>query len=994
MADERLWQSLEEWEGPCTPGGTDRPAFATLPEMLLNRRAFLRLAGGGLAMSALAACSGPPQEQIVPAVNMPPELTPGKPLYYASALSYQGYARGILVECHEGRPTKIEGNPLHPASLGATDATTQAAIRTLWDAHRSRTPLRDGQPATWDRFVVELTRQRLRHGSDDGAGLRILLEPTTSPSLLAQLAALQRTFPEARFFHYLPVDDRNARAGAVLAFGEAADMHARLTEADVIVALDCDFLGDHPDALRLAAEFAQRREPERNGGTMNRLYVLECSPSLTGAMADHRLAMRSAEVHASAAALAQSLGIVSPAHGPAPTPALRRLADDLRASGGRSVVLAGARQPAAVHALAHAMNVHLGNVGKTIDYHAPVRSPADDLSRLVDDMARGAVQSLVILGANPVYTAPVDLAFRTHLARVPFSVHLGLYQDETALACRWHVPQTHAMETWGDLRASDGSVTICQPMIAPLFGAHSERELLALLAGDANPTAYKLVRAHWEKAWGGVAAPDRTAPPRDGRSGRVATTDAFTARWQKVLQDGVVAGTAEPFKAVKWRGHAVAPTPVPAAGIELNFLPDPTVGDGRDAPNPWLQELPKPLTRLTWDNALLVAPRTAERLGLAHMGFADVRFGERRLRAPVWVTPGHAEDAVSLHLGYGRQAGSPVALGHGVNAYALRLHATPDFVSRVEVSGVAGRYRFASGQGHDRMEGRDLVRRAILADYRRNPHFARYDVGLEQGPGLFEPFPYTGYKWGMSVNLNTCTGCSACVVACQAENNIPSVGKDEVRKGRKMHWLRIDRYYLGDPAAPRTLFQPVPCMQCENAPCEPVCPVAASVHDDEGINVQVYNRCIGTRFCSNNCPYKVRRFNFLQYAEDEQVANHQRNPDVTVRMRGVMEKCNYCLQRIAAGRIAAELAGRPLRDGEVVTACQAVCPTRAIVFGDLNDPRSAVNAQKALPRSYALLAELHTRPRTTYLAKLENPATHGPESLSPPHTAAEPERPG
>jgi len=974
MADQRLWQSLEEWEGAFTPGGTDGPVFAALPEMLLNRRDFLRLAGGGLATGALAACSGPPQEYIVPAVNMPPELTPGKPLFYASALSHQGYARGILVECHEGRPTKIEGNPLHPASLGATDAATQAAIRTLWDAHRSRTPLQDGQPATWDRFVAELTNQRLRHGRDHGAGLRILLEPTTSPSLLAQLAALQQTFPEAWFFHYLPVDDRNARAGAVLAFGEAVDVHARLAEADVIVALDCDFLGDHPDALRLAAEFAQRREPERNGGTMNRLYVVECAPSLTGAMADHRLALRSAEVHAAAAALAQALGATSSDNVPAPTPALRRLANDLRATRGRSVVLVGARQPPAVHALAHALNDHLGNVGKTIDYRAPVRSPADDLSRLVDDMAGGAVQTLLILGANPVYTAPVDLAFHTHLARVPFSVHLGLYQDETAQVCRWHVPQTHALETWGDLRAPDGSVTICQPMIAPLFGGHSERELLALLAGDANPAAYKLVRGYWEKTWGGVAAPDRTAPPRDNETGRVANPDAFTARWQKALQDGVIDGTAAPVKAMKWRGHAVAPPAVPESAIELNFLPDPTVGDGRDASNPWLQELPKPLTKLTWDNALLVAPRTAERLGLAHTGFADVRLGERRLRAPVWITPGHGEDAVSLHLGYGRQAGSPVALGHGVNAYALRLHAPPDFVSGVEVSAAAGRYAFASGQGHDRMEGRDLVRRATLADYRRNPHFARYDATLEQGSGFFEPFPYTGYKWAMSVNLNTCTGCSACVVACQAENNIPSVGKDEVRKGRKMHWLRIDRYYLGDPAAPRTLFQPVPCMQCENAPCEPVCPVAASIHDDEGINVQVYNRCIGTRFCSNNCPYKVRRFNFLQYAQDEQVANHQRNPDVTVRMRGVMEKCNYCLQRIAAARIAAELAGRPLRDGEVVTACQAVCPSRAIVFGDLNDPHSAVNAQKSLPRSYALLAELHTKPRTTYLAKLENSA--------------------
>jgi molybdopterin-containing oxidoreductase family iron-sulfur binding subunit len=973
MSHDTPWQSLAEYAEEHSPVTGDLPPREALPTLLLNRRDFLRLTGGALAFSALAACSGPPREQIVPWVKAPPEYTPGQPLFYATALPRHGYARGVLVECHEGRPTKIEGNLHHPASLGATDAATQAEIRTLWDANRSRSPLRAGEPAAWSSFVAALTERRHLHQADGGAGLRLLLEPTTSPSLLAQLEALRKMFPGVRWYHHAALDDRNAAAGARLAFGRPLEIYPHLDRADVIVSFDCDFLGDHPDAVRLAAGFARRRDPEQNEGRMNRLYHFECNPSLTGAMADHRHVLRSSEIHAAALALAAELGVGPGAATTLPGPELKRLAEELRASRGRCLLLAGDRQPPEVHALIHTLNAQLGNHGATIDYLPPVRTPVDDLAPLLAEIDAGRVRTLLILGANPCYTAPADAAFEARLRTVPFSAHLGLYGDETARACLWHLPQAHPLETWGDLRATDGTVTLCQPMIAPLFDGRSAQEVIATLLGTPDPAPYFLLRTFWEREWGGVAPPDRRAPPRDEATA-ITATDPFSQRWIASLQAGVVAGSALPPAAVHARARDPAPPSPSAAGIELNFFPDPTVEDGHLAPNPWLQELPKPITKLTWDNALLLAPRTAARLGLRQGQLAEVRHRGGRLRSPVWIAPGHADEAATLHLGYGRRAGSPVSVGHGFDANLVRHADAPHFDIGASIVGLEEEHAFAVGQGGDRMEGRDLLRRATLAEYREHPHFAAYDRTADEDTGLFPPFPYTGYAWAMAVNLNTCTGCSACVVACQAENNIPTVGKEEVRLGRKMHWLRIDRYYVGPPEAPQTLFQPVPCMQCENAPCEPVCPVEASVHDGEGINVQVYNRCIGTRFCSNNCPYKVRRFNFLQFTQDEPVSNHQRNPDVTVRMRGVMEKCNYCLQRITRARIAAEREARTLRDGEVVTACQAACPTGAILFGDRNDPASAVNARKGLPRDYTLLAELRTRPRTTYQARLTNPA--------------------
>jgi molybdopterin-containing oxidoreductase family iron-sulfur binding subunit len=586
------------------------------------------------------------------------------------------------------------------------------------------------------------------------------------------------------------------------------------------------------------------------------------------------------------------------------------------------------------------------------------------------------VDTLIILGGNPVYDAPADLEFGRALERVPLSVHSGLLVDETADRCKWHVPAAHELETWGDARAFDGTLTIQQPLIAPLYGGKSAIELLGLLTGQLGFTSHDVVRATWQQRFGKEQLEDR---------------------WSEALRNGVVANTAASFEHVALLEKPPAPAAAraeqvqPAGGtatapageateaaIEIVFRPDPFLWDGRYAQVAWLQELPRPLTRLTWDNAAMMGPRLAARLGVQNGDVVELALEKRSTRAPVWIVPGHADDAVTLPLGWGRTAAGAVGSRRGVSAYALRSSTAPWFARGLRLTRLDERQTLASVQGHNRMAGRDIIRGASLQAYRANPDFAKKQADIEPPESLYPNYSYPDHAWGMSIDLTSCIGCGACTIACQAENNIPTVGKQQVLIGREMHWIRVDRYEEGPLETPRTAFQPVPCMQCEHAPCETVCPVEASIHDTEGINVQVYNRCVGTRFCENNCPYKVRRFNFFRYALDMPSLNAMRNPDVTVRMRGVMEKCNYCLQRIVRARIVADRENRALHDGEVVTACQAVCPTQAIVFGDLNDPRSQVRIAKSSPRNYALLGELDTRPRTTYLARIVNTSAEEP----------------
>jgi molybdopterin-containing oxidoreductase family iron-sulfur binding subunit len=996
----RYWRCLEELAE--TPEFQDylrrefpSDAYWTDPA---SRRTFLRLMGASLALAGVgvSGCSSEPPEKIVPYVRAPEEIVPGRPLWFASAVGLGGFATGVLVESHMGRPTFVAGNEKHPDSLGAIDPFAQATVLTLYDPDRSQGVMQGAKTGTWDNFLLAAVEALDAQRAKQGAGLHVLTETVTSPTLARQLRALKAAFPKLVWHQYEPVNRDNARDGALLVYGEDVATRYQLDKANVIVALDADPLASGPGRLRYARDFAARREPGPSG--INRLYAVEASPSVTGAMADHRLAIPARKIAGFAHSLAKALGVEVP---PPPGGALSAreekwiaaLVRDLQKNKGASVVIAGDGQKPVVHALAHTMNQVLGNVGKTVVHTAPVEEEPvkqlESLRALVRDLDAGQVDALFILGGNPVYTAPADFTFADRLKKAKFSAHVSLYNDETSAACRWHVPLAHELETWGDLRAFDGTATIQQPLIAPLYGGHSAAELIAALLKDPNRGSYEIVRETWKQTWG----------EKD-----------FEARWRTAVHDGIVAGSERPAKEVALKEKPPAPMPAPSSGeLELVFRPDPTIWDGRFANNGWLQELHKPWTKLTWDNAVLVSVKTAERLGLKTDGLTGestlvaLRHGDYSVVAPVWVTPGHADDSVTVHLGYGRTRAGRVGNGAGFNAYTIRTSNALEFVSGLEITRTGDTFPLATTQHHHSMEGRDFVRLATLGEGNtlhfehpvhehepgpddtlypgfpeevvgRNPH-QKVPEGQQGSLPILTEHDTKGHAWGMVVNLNTCIGCNACVTACQAENNIVVVGKDQVIRGREMHWINIDRYFEGNNLdEPEVLHQPRLCMHCENAPCELVCPVAATVHDAEGINTMVYNRCVGTRYCANNCPYKVRRFNFYQFADlhsPTEALLH--NPEVTVRARGVMEKCTFCIQRINQARYAAEIEGRRIRDGEVVTACQGACPTRAITFGDINDPSSQVARLKESERNYGMLTELNTRPRVTYLAKLRNP---------------------
>ncbi len=938
------------------------PSEATVASDPLSRREMLRLMGASLALAGLGACTRAPGETIVPYVNAPEDFVPGRPLFFASAMSLGGFGLGVLVESQMGRPTKVEGNTLHPASLGATNPFAQAAVLTLYDPDRSPAVTHLGRISSWDGAVAALKDQVSAQRLKGGAGLRILTERVTSPTLAAQIKMILAAFPQAKWHQYEPITHANSHDGARLAFGADVATRYRLDDADVVVSLEADFLGAGPSHVRDARRFATRRNPHGDRG-MNRLYVLESSPSVTGTMADHRQRILSRDI--SPAALALARAISAPPNRQAPSDVLAGLdaflsaaAYDLLQHRGTSLVIAGEQQPPVVHALAHFMNDRLGNVGRTVEYSDPIEAaPVDDmqsLRELIADMDRGSVELLVIVGANPAFTAPRDQPFADRLSRVKFALHLGLYADETAALCHWHIPQAHDLEAWSDVRAFDGTVTIVQPLIAPLYDGKSAHELLSVILDGTERSGYDQVREFWR------------AQRLEG---------AFEERWTKALSDGVVDGTALSSRTVSLSASlddlASIASRNQLQGVEIVFHADPTIWDGRFANNGWLQELPKPVTKLTWDAAASISPATARRLGCETGDVVRLSYRDAAIETPVWILPGQADESVSVTMGYGRRRGGRIATGLGFDAYALRTSDAPWIGGSVTITKTGRRYELVSTQQHFSMEGRDLVRvlnrdRLDQANASENP---------EPSASLYPDYQYPGHAWGMAIDLNACIGCGACTIACQAENNIPVVGKREVSRGREMHWIRVDRYFAGEPDEPAIYHQPVPCMHCENAPCELVCPVGATVHSEDGLNQMVYNRCVGTRYCSNNCPYKVRRFNFFQYADwTTPSLKGLRNPDVSVRSRGVMEKCTYCVQRINAAKIDAEKDDRAIRDGEIVTACQAVCPSQAIVFGDLNDRGSRVAALRADPRNYGLLTELNTRPRTTYLSRVRNPS--------------------
>ncbi len=983
---KRFWQSLEELSETKEYRDfleNEFPANAETAPEGINRREMLKLAAASAALAGLSACTKLPTERIVPYVKPPEEIIPGKPLFYATSMPLAGIATGLLVESQMGRPTKIEGNPEHPGSLGGTDVFAQASVLTLYDPDRSQTEVFDGRISTWGAFVTAMGNVRSQL-APKGTGIRILTETVTSPTLAAQIRGLLSQFPEAKWHQYEPCGRDNEREGARLAFGRPVNTVYRFDQADVIVSLDSDFLSSGAGHVRYAREFSSRRAIEGPQSKLNRLYVVESMPTNTGAMADHRKPLSPSAVSGFAHQLAVSVGVAAPNGVNTPVGEIfaewtRAVARDLEQHRGSCLVIAGEAQPAMVHTLAHAMNAALGNVGKTVVYTEPLEAnpvnEVESLRDLVNDLNAGKVDLLVILGGNPVYDAPADFDFGPALLKAKLRVHLGLYYDETGELCHWHVPEAHYLESWSDARAYDGTIGIIQPLIAPLYDGHSAHDVIAILAGQAGKSGHDLVRDYWK---GQRAEKDK----------------AFEAFWERSLHDGLMAGTALPPISVSPRPDFAkqeagqTPEGDPNA-LEITFRPDPTIFDGRFANNGWLQELPKPITKLTWDNAAMVSPTTAQKLGLKHGEYVKLQLQGRETKAGIVLVPGHADDSVTLHLGYGRRRAGNVGTGPGFNAYFLRTSRALWIGKGLRVEKTGQKYYFAVTQhqyiidqeGHPAEQEsenafrRDLVRVATLEEFRKDPNFAKEAAEeASKGLSLYPGYKYEGYAWGMAIDLNRCVGCNACVVACQSENNIAVVGKEQVMRGRAMHWIRVDTYFRGGLENPEIYYEPLPCMQCENAPCEVVCPVGATTHSPEGLNEMVYNRCVGTRYCSNNCPYKVRRFNFLLYSDWNTPSLYGlRNPNVTVRSRGVMEKCTYCVQRINAAKIRSEEENRSVHDGEIVTACQGACPAEAIVFGDVNDPNSRVSKLKAQSRNYGLLADLNTRPRTTYLARVRNP---------------------
>jgi len=1003
---KQYWRTLEELSDDPQFGELlhrEFPRQASEWDNAVDRRGFLKLAAASLALAGVSGCNQA-QGLLVPYVKQPDGLVLGKPQFYATAMPFGADAIGVLVESHEGRPTHIAGNPDHPSSVGGTDVITQASILNLYDPDRAQTATYLGEIRAWSDFLGAAQSIATGAKMQNGTGFRILTGTITSPVLAAQIEYLLKLIPGAKWHQWEPAGSDAPREGAKLAFGRYLNTVYRPDKADVIVSLDSDFLASGPGHIRYMRDYFKRRKLNGPDDAMTRLYVVEPTPSVTGATADHRLPLRASEVAQFARALAAKLGLggTGTVSGAAEK-FLDTVAADLQKHRGTSLVVAGEFQPAEVHALVHAINAALNNVGTTLYYTEPVEAnPVNQLesfTELCADIEARKVDTLIIFGSNPAYDAPHDYDFVSKLMgkkdasdptkfvrKIKNTIYVGSHFDETAQYCDWHIAESHYLETWGDARAFDGTLCVIQPLIAPLYHTRSAFEVLAAFTDKPGVTAYDNLRDRL-KAAAGAGDPEKF--------------------WRKTLNDGVVANSAyAPISVAAKFNPASLPAakPVSDAQIEFIFRPDPNVYDGRYANNGWLQELARPVSKLTWDNAALVGPRTAEKFELMQKAVSrggehgqiltnviDISLANSKVTAAAWITPGQAENVVVLPLGYGRLQAGFTGSNTGFNAYMVRTSgalwtavAGADAVKKTGDS-----YPLACTQYHFQMEGRKILAEGTLEEYRKNPSFAH--EGDEQPPkedSLYEAFSYDGYAWGMAIDLNSCNGCNACVVACQSENNIPVVGKDQVMRGREMHWIRVDRYYAklhteegdaGGPdydalANPETFFQPVPCQQCENAPCEQVCPVGATTHSSEGLNDMVYNRCIGTRYCSNNCPYKVRRFNFLRFQDWETPSLKLiRNPEVTVRSRGVMEKCTYCVQRINNGRIEAEKQNRPVRDGDIVTACESACPAQAIVFGNINDPNSRVAQLKKQTRNYALLGELNSRPRTTYLAAVRNP---------------------
>ncbi len=987
----KYWRSLSELEGDPAFQEYVQREFPTPTEQTplssKGRRRFVQLMG---ASFALAGCHWK-EEKLLPYTNRPDGVIPGVPGLYSTMMDVGGVATGLMAKSFDGRPIKIEGNPNDTVSKGGTGTFHQAAILGLYDPDRSSKVLQGKTPSNAKTFDAALLMAFAAANEKSGAGFSILSRASSSPTLAALKAKLAQEAPEARWVAYEAADSAGPRKGAQLAFGKNVQTVLHVEKADVLVALDSDLLcAAAPGGIGHSRDVASRRDPDV--GKMSRIYSVESTLSEIGSLADHRVTVRPSAILTVAAYIDAKVSAARSASDAQKAPEASALGDaevlkvvdvlvkDLVAHAGKSLVVAGAKHPPEVHALVHRINNVLGNVGSTVTYHdAPdtIVGGVDELTGLVADMESGKVTTLLILGGNPVYDAPVDLGFEAALSKVKTSFHVGLYNDETARRCSWHAPEVHFLETWTDGRAIDGTTRIGQPLIDPILGGRSSLEILAKLLGLPQQDPQTLVRNTL-----GIGS-DKA--------------------WRRAVHDGV-SGVASPEIEVELQALTNIEL-TKSEGLEVMFDVDPAIYDGRFANNGWLQELPHPLAKLAWENAALVAPETAKEQGLVDGSLCKVTVEGRSIELPCIYTPGQAEGTIALALGYGRTEAGAVAGSSehdvepvGVNTYLIRNSNAPHFVVGASVVKSGGRQELAITQslwaiddvGKEGRENREdvLVRETTVHEYQSHPDVVKHMVHHPPLLNLWKPpISYDGHKWGMAVDLNKCTGCSACMVACQSENNIAVVGKHEMAMGRELGWMRVERYYKGSSEDAVVRQQPVMCQQCENAPCEQVCPVGATMHTEEGLNDMVYNRCIGTRYCSNNCPYKVRRFNYRNYnkefygmtpytgTDDEsaKLKSMAFNPEVTVRGRGVMEKCTFCVQRIQNTKIDAKNKKRPIEDGEIKTACEQACPTGAIVFGDLNDPKSRVRAAQQRPRAYELLQELNNRPRVNYMARISNP---------------------
>ncbi len=974
--DKKYWRSLEQLHN--SPDYRkqlldDYKNINDEQKEAMTRRGFLSIMGASLALAGLAGCRKP-VEKIIPYVTRPEEITPGNPEYYATNMPFGTTAFGLLVESREGRPIKIEGNPDHPFTRGRTNHWTQAEILNLYDPDRSKKVLRDGGEKTFDEFVAFWRAKFTEFSDTDGEGLAVLTESFSSMTLAKLWSGLKKQFPKARYYVYSPADNLNGRKILNRIFNKNVVPYYHFDKAKIILSLDSDFLLSEYNSLHHAIGFADGRKMRSHKDDPNRLYVVENDYTITGSMADHRLALDNNRIKQFVVLLGRELaragldfsGIDWTRFAPTKdididARFITALTEDLKNNWKQSLIIVGRNQPPEVHALAYAINGALQNFGNTIDFYSNNSTVATnlDLENIDSDLSEDNIDTFVILGGNPAYDTPAKWQIEKHIKNADHAVHLAPYINETSNLCEWHIPESHFLESWGDTVAGDGTPGITQPLIRPLYESHSKYEVLNLLGSGRDQRGYDIIRTHWKNLISGVD---------------------FESQWRKVLHDGFLAANDKPQSRfpgnVDFNQFADQKDFVKASkdNLEASLKIDPSVLDGRYANNGWLQEWPDPVSKLSWTNAALINKNLASELNLKNGDIVNLQYNNSTIEAPVWIIPGIADYSIILPLGYGRTSAGKTGNNIGFNAYKL-LPSSSRTIQGIKIQKTGRTASLANTQDHNRMEGRPIIREASLTEYRKNPNFASDMVEHPPLKSIYGSHDYSeGYQWGMVIDLNACIGCGACTIACQSENNGPIVGKEQVEKGREMHWLRVDRYFEGDDNQPSIVHMPVPCQQCEMAPCESVCPVVATVHDGEGLNAMTYNRCIGTRYCSNNCPYKVRKFNFYGYTDKyPPTMKMLQNPDVTVRSRGVMEKCTYCVQRIARAKIKAQLEGRQVRDGEIQTACQQVCPTNAIIFGNINDPDSKVSQLKKTDRLYNLLAEYNFRPRTSYLGKIRNP---------------------